>query len=389
MHFTPALVNSDGVGQATKYDGQMTVNFYSKVGPRGDEMRGVAIILFSLIPFLSCSSSPRRPVSDHYDGSHFFNPTLPERFGQSMADAFKMLFEERSAWPETVKNRAIPRLHEILGPNEIAVTFVNHATFLIQMGGLNILTDPVWSDRASPISWLGPARVRMPGVAFEDLPRIDLILISHSHYDHLDIETLERLSRKDSSIVIVPFGDKDIVESAGFTDVREHDWWESTEIGAKLKITFTPTQHFSGRGLFDRQKSLWGSYMIQGRGQSIFFSGDTGYSIHFSEIRKRLGAPDIALLGIGSYRPRWFMKPIHMNPVEAVKAHIDLGAKQSFAMHFGTFQLSSESMDQPVSDLKQALAKAGVPEERFVVMKEGETRICRDGRLYDSTFSTH
>ena len=305
-----------------------------------------------------------------------------------MSDAFKLMSEKRSAWPETVENTAIPRLHEKLGPNEVAVTFVNHATFLIQMAGLNILTDPVWSNRIGSFGWLGSARVRKPGVAFDDLPRIDLILISHNHYDHLDLDTLKRLSQKFSPTVLVPIGDKDLVESAGFTDVRELDWWENIEIGQGLKITFTPTQHFSRRGLFDLQKSLWGSYLIQGGGQSVYFGGDTGYSIHFAEIKKRLGASDIALLGIGAYEPRWFMQPIHMNPAEAVKADIDLGAKQSIAMHFGTYQLSSESIDQPPADLKTALAKEGVPKDRFVVLTEGETRIYRGGSTYDKTLPT-
>ena len=351
-------------------------------------MREIVIIMFSLLPLLGCSPSAVRPVSDHFDGSHFFNPTLPKMFSPSMSDAFKMMSEIRSVWPETVENTAIPRLHEKPGPNEVAVTFVNHATFLIQMAGLNILTDPVWSNRASPFGWYGPARVRKPGVEFDDLPKIDVILISHNHYDHLDLDTLQRLSQKYSSTVLVPIGDKALVESAGFSDVREFDWWESTEIGQGLKITFTPTQHFSRRGLFDLQKSLWGSYLIQGGGQSVYFSGDTGYSIHFAEIKKRLGAPDIALLGIGGYEPSWFMQPIHLNPAEAVKAHNDLGAKQSIAMHFGTFQLSSESIDQPVADLKKALPKAGVPEDRFVVLKEGETRIYRDGSTDDKTLPT-
>lgn len=293
--------------------------------------------------------------------------------------------EKRSAWPGPVENTAIPRLHEKLGPNEVAVTFVNHATFLIQMAGLNILTDPVWSDRIGSFGWLGSDRVRNPGVAFDDLPRIDLILISHNHYDHLDLDTLKRLSEKFSPTVLVPIGDKDLVKSAGFTDVRELDWWEDIEIGQGLKITFTPTQHFSRRGLFDLQKSLWGSYLVQARGKRVYFGGDAGYSIHFAEIKERLGAPDIALLGIGAYEPGWFMQAIHMNPAEAVKAHNDLGAKQSIAMHFGTFQLSSESIDQPPADLKTALAQEGVPEDRFVVPTEGETRIYRYGSTYDKT----
>jgi L-ascorbate metabolism protein UlaG (beta-lactamase superfamily) len=152
------------------------------------------------------------------------------------------------------------------------------------------------------------------------------------------------------------------------------DWWESVQILPGVTVTFAPTQHFSARGLFDRQKTLWGSYMIQDRGRRIYFGGDAAYSTHYAEIRKRLGSPDIALLGIGAYEPRFFMKPMHMSPAEAVQAHEDLGSKQSLAMHFGTFQMSSEGIDQPLTDLKTALLQTGVPEEQFVALHEGETR---------------
>jgi L-ascorbate metabolism protein UlaG (beta-lactamase superfamily) len=286
-----------------------------------------------------------------------------------------MIFAKRGYWPSFVRNEGLPQLHEKLGDADVAITYVNHATFLIQMPGVNILTDPIWSKRASPFRWIGPRRVRNPGVALDELPKIDVILISHNHYDHLDLATLKKLSQKHSSKVFVAMGDKKLVESAGLRDVRELDWWEDAQINSELKITFTPTQHFSARGLFDRLRSLWGGYMIQSAGRRIYFGGDSAYSTHFSEIKERLGSPDIALLGIGAYEPRWFMKPMHMNPQEAVQAHLDLGSNLSIGMHTGTFRMSAEAFDQPKQDLKTAIQKMGISNLAFTTLQEGETRI--------------
>ena len=314
-------------------------------------------------------------TSDHFDGERYYNPTLPKGFLPSISAVFKLLLEKRSKWPKSTPNTGVPRLYEKLRHNEVAITFVNHATFLIQTGGMNILTDPVWSRRVSPFRWLGPARVRKPGVDFKQLPNIDLILLSHNHYDHLDVVTLSKLNQQFAPRVMVSIGNKKLLRSIGFEDVQELEWWDEIEIHSNLKVTFAPTQHFSGRSLWDRQKSLWGSYMIQHRDRFIYFGADSGYSTHFSEIRKRLGSPDLALLGIGAYEPRWFMKPMHMNPAEAVQAHLDLGSRQTIGMHFGTFQLSTEAIDQPQIDLKAALAGAHVPEAEFITLPEGETRI--------------
>lgn len=314
------------------------------------------------------------PTSDHFDGKRFFNPTLPKGSFPRVSNGLKMIFEKRSRWPIRVENQGVPRVDARPGSNAVAVTFVNHATFLIQVSGLSILTDPIWSKRASPLRWLGPPRVREPGVGFADLPEIHLVLLSHNHYDHLDIETLKSIGRQFDPVVLVASGDKQLVESTGLNKVHELDWWEEIQVRPGFKITFTPAQHFSGRTLFDRQKSLWGGYLIQNGHQRIYFGGDSGYSNHFSEIKRKLGPPDIAILGIGAYEPRWFMKPVHMNPEEAIRAHIDLGAKQSIGMHFGTFHMSAESIDQPLIDLKAALSKEGVPESRFIALHEGETR---------------
>ena len=317
------------------------------------------------------------PVSDHFDGERFFNPTWPQSTAPTLRSLFKMLREPRSRWPRPFENKGTPRLHETLAIGDIAITFVNHATFLIQTGGTTILTDPIWSERASPFTWMGPRRARRPGVEFDRLPNIDVVLLSHNHYDHLDIATLRRLRQTFSPLLLVAAGDARVVGPLGFPEVRELDWWDDLPVSRALKITFVPAQHFSARGLFDRDRSLWGGYMIESHGRFVYFGGDSGYSTHFSDIKSRFGPPDIAMLPIGAYEPRWFMQPIHMNPAEAVRAHRDLGAKQSIGMHFGTFHLTPEAIDRPQAELKAALDASGTPDREFVTLDEGETRIYR------------
>lgn len=314
-------------------------------------------------------------MPDHYDGKRFRNPTLADPFSPGFGDVVRMLRERRAKWPAAVANVGVPRLDALLGPGDVAVTFVGHATFLIQLPQLTILTDPMWSERASPVRWWGPKRVRPPGVPFDDLPNIDVIALSHNHYDHLDIPTLKALQRRFSPTVLVAAGDRALVESVGFSDVHELDWWDGAQVRPDVHLTFTPAQHASGRSLFDRNRSLWGGYFVRHGGGSVYFGGDGGYSTHFAEIGRRLGAPDLALLGIGSYAPRWFMQPVHMDPAEAVVAHKDLGAKWSIGMHFGTFQLSSEGLDQPRLELLAALASEEGCGDAFDVLHEGETRI--------------
>jgi L-ascorbate metabolism protein UlaG (beta-lactamase superfamily) len=318
---------------------------------------------------------PKKPLSDHFDGRLFFNPTLPKGFAHSRREVLRMLREPRSPWPAWVESRGVPRLDQKLGADEIAITFVNHATFLIQAAGVTILTDPMWSERASPFRRIGPKRVRAPGVPFDDLPAIDMVLLSHNHYDHLDVATLKRLRQRFTPAVLAAMGDDRLVAPLGFTRVHELDWWQQVRFSDTLAITFVPAQHFSARGLFDRRKSLWGGYMIESRGRRIYFGGDTGYSTHFANIRGRLGSPDIAMLGIGAYEPRWFMQPVHMNPAEAIRAHRDLGSRHSIGMHFGTFQLTLEAIDQPRIDLERARAESGVAASEFITLNEGETRI--------------
>jgi len=252
------------------------------------------------------------------------------------------------------------------------ITWVNHATWLIQLPTMNILVDPVWSKRASPFSFAGPKRVHEPGIPWDKLPKIDLVLVSHNHYDHLDIATLEALEKRDHPQFLVPLGDLDLLKSKGISRIAELTWWQEFKMGTTV-VTFTPAQHWSARWTWDRNKSLWGGWWIQEGQTSLFHAGDTGHGPHFKVIREKLGTPTMAMIPIGAYEPRWFMKAMHMNPADAVESVKDLGLpKLSVAMHFGTFQLTDEGHDQPMIDLKKAIESAKL-ESQFKVPKVGET----------------
>jgi L-ascorbate metabolism protein UlaG (beta-lactamase superfamily) len=298
--------------------------------------------------------------TDHFDGRRFFNPNGAN--GQSVWNVPRLLLTPRTPWPSAVAVE--PRQPPTVGPDEVVVTFVGHATFLIQVAATNLLVDPVYAERASPVSFAGPRRVRAPGVRFDDLPTIALVLLSHNHYDHCDLATLRALDRRFQPRFVAPIGNGRLLRSAGIHAVEEIDWWQSAST-APLPITLTSAQHFSARNMFDRNRALWGGFLIEAAGRRILFAGDSGYGPHFREIAARLGPIDLALLPIGAYEPRWFMKDIHMNPAEAVQAHRDLGARQSLAMHFGTFQLTPEGIDEPVRELAKALQERGVAPEQF------------------------
>ncbi len=317
----------------------------------------------------ACSSSYKGPPSDHFDGKKFFNPGLgPEK---GFFDLLKwQIFGERKPWPKFVDDVSPVKVSP---PKEghYKVTFINHATLLIQIGDLNILTDPLWSDRTSPVSFVGPKRKRIPGINFEDLPRIDIVLISHNHYDHLDIESLIKIARVHKARFLVPLGDKALLESAGISNVEELDWGESRTF-SKVRINFEKAAHWSGRGIADRYHSLWGSHVIEFEKVKIYFAGDTGYHTHFKEIGAKYGAMSLALLPIGAYEPRWFMKQAHMNPADAVMAFEDLKASAAIGMHFGTFQLTDEGINDPKEDLKKALDEQGLSLDRFHVPFNGQ-----------------
>jgi L-ascorbate metabolism protein UlaG (beta-lactamase superfamily) len=313
------------------------------------------------------------PQSDHYDGSKFFNPTNPESNGPWAV--LKMLFTRKlEDWPASVENSPALDLNRQLNADEAAITFVNHATVLVQTKNFNFLTDPVWSERVSPVTWAGPKRHREPGIPFDKLPKIDFVVISHNHYDHMDIATLRKLNATFHPHFFVPLGNKAFLETNGITNVTELDWWQSFDFTKDIKVSLAPAEHFSGRGLFDRNKTLWGSFVISFDDHTIYFGGDSAYSPHFKTIREHFGAPDLAFLPIGAYEPRWFMKSVHMDPDEAAQAHLDLGANQSIGIHFGTFQLTNESIEQPVIDLEAALKNKNVKMDTFITLAEGKTQ---------------
>jgi L-ascorbate metabolism protein UlaG (beta-lactamase superfamily) len=311
----------------------------------------------------------RAQVSDHFDGERFFNPGA--RNGRPFAAVPRMLAEPRAPWPASVPVQ--PRPPAARDPHAWAsVTFVGHSTFVIQTVAATMVTDPMFSERASPVSFMGPRRVRQPGVSLDQLPPIDIVLLSHNHYDHCDLASLRRLARRFDPLLVTPSGNGRLARRVGFRRVEELDWWEESR-QAPFLLRVTPAQHFSARTPFNRNRSLWGSFVAKIGGRRLFFAGDTGYGSHFAAIRERHGDIDLALLPIGAYEPRWFMQDVHMNPAEAVQAHLDLGAALSVGMHFGTFQLTAEGIDEPLADLERALTDRGLPASTFRTLDFGES----------------
>ncbi len=254
----------------------------------------------------------------------------------------------------------------------ISATFINHASFYLRIGGVGVLIDPMYSKRCSPIPFLGPKRVRAPGQPLAALPGVDLLLVSHNHYDHMDLPTLRQVRRHWNPPTVTGLENARHLRKAGL-HAQELDWWQSTEV-AGLRITYVPAQHFSARGLHDRNRSLWGGFVIEGGGQTIYFAADSGWCGHFAEIAERFPRIDLALIPIGAYEPRWFMRPQHMDPEEAVRAHLALGARRSIGMHFGTFAgLTDEAIDAPEQALAEARKKHGVAEDAFTTLPFGAT----------------
>ena len=306
----------------------------------------------------------------HYDGKRFFNPGAARP--QPVWMLPRLLLARRARWPDTVPVQERLPLDRA-GNDEIVVTFVGHSTFLLQTAAGNVLVDPVYSRRASPVQFAGPGRARLPGVRFADLPEIHIVLISHNHYDHCDLRTIRALERRFRPRFVTALGNAALLTSGGAGRVEELDWWQEAGTVQPLVVQLTPAQHFSARGFFDRDRALWGGFLIRARETQIFFAGDSGYGPHFLEIRAASRPIDLALLPIGAYEPRWFMRAIHMNPAEAVQAHIDLGARQSWGMHFGTFQLTPEAIDAPERALEEARSARGIPPADFRTPEFGES----------------
>jgi L-ascorbate metabolism protein UlaG (beta-lactamase superfamily) len=326
------------------------------------------------------------PKSDHCDGERFFNPGAKAR---PLRDVIKwMRTRQRTPWPPHRPLAMHPPPPATVARGAAAVTFIGHSAFLIRTATSVIVTDPVFTPHAGPFGRMGPPRVRPPGIAPSALPPVDLVLVSHNHYDHLQPSSLRLFA--DRATYVAPLGvgpqldlparagsheiSTEHVASAFRRKIHELDWWQTTTLGS-AEITCVPAQHFSARTPWDRDRTLWCGYVVRLDGVTIYFAGDSGYSPQFKEIGARFPSIDVALLPIGAYEPRWFMAPVHMNPEEAVRAHLDLRPRLSIGMHFGTFQLTDEGIDEPLRALESAREDHGVTPDAFGVLDFGETLI--------------
>lgn len=328
---------------------------------------GIAIFIARLLAVYT--TYYKGPESDHFDGVRFFNPGFND--DKSNADLRKWQKERvPTVWPVHVENKGYEKPPVRVEGDTLHVTFVGHATFLIQTAGLNILTDPFLSDRASPLSFIGPKRVRKPGLLFDEIPPIDVILVSHNHYDHLDRATLRKLINRDDPLILTPLGNDALISGA-----RTLDWGQGVPVKEGVTITLEQAYHWSARGIYDRRKALWGAFVIQTPGGPIYFGGDTGYrdGATFKRAGTKYGPFRLSLLPIGAYSPRWFMATSHMDPEQAVQAHMHLNSKFSLGMHFQTLQLTDEGIEDPAKELAQGLAKTGIPPETFIAPDIGQT----------------
>lgn len=312
---------------------------------------GIIALFFALVFIIGWAiSAPRYQgaVSEHFNGKHFFNPSgMNARNG---GDVVKWQTEkrEKKVWHKVPNFEYGEKLPPSVSEG-IKVTFIGHATVLLQFGGYNIITDPVWYNRCSPVQWAGPQRVVPAGIRFDDLPKIDLIIQSHNHWDHLDIRTMQKLYKRDVPTVVCPLGVDLFLNKRGIKNTIALDWGQNYQFASDLEVTCTPAQHFSGRGLRDRNATLWASFMLTHKTEgNIWFGGDTGYNpTTFKKIGEQFGKVRFALIPIGAFKPEWFMGTIHCTPEQAVQIHKDICAEKSLAIHHSTFPLADDAQDEP------------------------------------------
>ncbi|MFP5227242.1 MAG: MBL fold metallo-hydrolase [Acidobacteriota bacterium] len=311
------------------------------------------------------------PAVEHFRDGRFFNPGVVDH---NFRTALRWMANRRiGPWRRWIDSPPGPPPPAQVDGSALRATFINHSTVLLQTGGLNILTDPVWSRRASPVQFAGPQRHRAPGIRFEDLPSIHVLLISHNHYDHFDVPTLKRLAAAHYPIVFCPIGLEAPLRRLGFTDVHQLDWWES-RLWRDIGVHCVQAQHFSARTPFDRNRTLWCGWILETEHGNVYFAGDTGFGDLFASIHDRFPSIRLALLPIGAYEPEWFMGPIHMSPEQAVNARDILGAATAMAIHFGTFSLADDGEFDPIERLRSAL-EGREDGERFWTLGEGEGRL--------------
>ena len=332
------------------------------------------LFMIQVWPLLTGCVRYNDPDSDHFDGKRFFNPGKPLDKGFGSFLKWKLTADRRK-WPgytDLVSYDHPPR--RVVG-DKLRVSFVGHATVLIQTQGINILTDPVWSERVSPVPFIGPRRVHPPGITFADLPPIDVVLLSHNHYDHLDLPSLSRLWNYSKPQIIVPLGNDHII-SAHHPEIfsKAYNWGDAVQISPEVAVHVEPMHHWSARGLFDRNRALWAAFTISTPGGNIYFVGDTGYGKgdYFRAAKEKFQSFRLAILPIGDYDPRWFMAYGHMNPEECLLAFEDLGRPYLLPIHYRMFPLADTGYEQPTEDLFRAMDKQGVEEGRIVPLMAGE-----------------
>ncbi len=344
-----------------------------------DKIGYILILLFFSIISCRGSNNMRENKGSNYDGIYFYNldkTKKPPSFLKLLEwQTFRLFTNLPSLNPKDYVFETLENKGDLIKSNntKFSITWIGHATTLIQMNGKNILTDPIWSDRCSPVNFAGPKRFTKPGIAFENLPKIDIVLISHNHYDHMDLPTLKMLNEKFNPIIFVGLNNKEFLVKEGLDRVVELDWWELYKLD-EISITFTPRQHTSARGIFDRDKTLWGSFVVQGIKNSFYFAGDTGYFPEFNEIGNKFPGIDLAILPIGAYEPRWFMKVVHMNPEEAILSFSNLNAKYMLPIHYQTFVLTDEALDEPLKKTRELFINKFKNNDRLLDLKIGESK---------------
>ncbi len=336
---------------------------------------GSLFLLLAGLSISACDTYYEGETTDHFNGKRFFNPGSPQTGGFLRFLRWRFT-REPAPWPESVPNSHADTPPDRVEGDKLRLAFVGHATVLIQTQGLNILTDPIWAARAGPFRWLGPRRVAPPGIAFDALPRIDLVVISHNHYDHLNLASLKRIHDRDGALIVVPLGNEAIIH-AKHPEIRLKalDWGDSLSAGKGVRIHLARQQHWSARSWWDTNEALWGAHIIETPGGNIYFAGDAGYGggKNFRAARGKFGPFRLALLPIGAYAPRWFMQYAHMNPEEAVEAFLHLEANNALAIHFATFHQTDEPIDEPVRCLAAALRAKNLAEKQFQALLIGQS----------------
>jgi L-ascorbate metabolism protein UlaG (beta-lactamase superfamily) len=331
-------------------------------------------IIATIYFYLANHLSYYKGVASNYKDGKFHN-AYPAEYVPNLLDLLKWrLFNKSKPWPEFVENSYHDHPPSLNNDDYVRITNIGHVTFLIQYQGINIITDPHFSLRASPFSWLGPKRIHAPGIALENLPKIDYILLSHDHYDHMDVPSLKFISQRDKAKIITPLGNGKLLKYwyKLNADYVELNWWESYK-NADVEIFVVPAVHWSSRFGFDKNKALWGGFVFTVKGHTLYFAGDTGYNQQcYQDIAEKFPHIDIAFLPIGAYEPRWFMKGYHQNPHEGVLAFLDLKPKIAIPMHFDVFALTSEGYNQAREDFKTARQELKVPKARFGILEVGE-----------------